>query len=165
MAKQFDVDAVVADYVRGMESRTEKAAQHAAAALQARIPVEHGEHPHRQPGTMKASVDYVLTKTGFNLRVNDFASWFVVKGHLIGKRSSKRAGVLRGIAKELRRARKETGDDSLKAKETEFRKAAKTEQAGYEQQRAAGKMTKANDFVKATLDAERDNLIAILAGN
>ncbi len=161
----LNVDAVMADYHRAMAPHVEKAAQRAIAALRARIPVERGNHPRRTPGTMRASADYEITKTGFNLRVTDFASWFVVKGHLIGKRSSKRAQVLRGIAKELRRQRKETGDESLKEKENEFRRAAKAEKTAYEQQRAAGKMTKANDFVKATLDAERSNLIAILSGN
>ncbi len=67
-------------------------------------------------------------------------------------------------ATTLRRLRKELGDDSLKAKESQFRKAAKQEQAKYSTARA-GSMVPANKFITDTLKDEGGTLLAILAGN
>lgn len=154
--RPFNANEQKAKFRDVVEGRKHRAAQFMLTELMSRTPVKSGE--------MRGAVGVDITSDGFILKVSKYYSWFVEKGHLIGKRSSRRAAQMRRMAKELRKSRKETGDDSLKQREDEFRKAAKVEQSGYAAQRAAGKMTKANPFVKRTIDESRNGLIAILSG-
>jgi len=106
----------------------------------------------------------VIQSNGFILKVEDYVSWFVEKGHKSGSRRSSRARLLRQTAKALRKARKETGDESLKMRESEFRKAAKTEDKADAPRVAGRRDVPAHPFVGPTIDAIRPELIRILSG-
>jgi hypothetical protein len=113
-------------------------------------------------GKMSRSAKVKLTNSGFLLIVDEFYSYFVDQGHRAGRdvrRATSRTAL--AIAKELRRARKETGDLSLKDREKQYRKLSKEVNKQTDKRR----MVPGVEFVKKTLDAERDTVIAILAGN
>lgn len=161
--QQFDPGAVAEQYDRDtLRPRIERAAQHALTALQQRIPVERGRNPRRTPGTMKQATHVEVRGNGFVLFVDQFYAYFVDQGHKIGDRRTGRARTLRNTAKALRRLRKESGNDALKVQEDALRQEA----TRINKEHAAGRPeVKAMEFVKNTLDAERDTLIGIIAGN
>jgi hypothetical protein len=160
--QKFDPGAVAEQFTREqLAPRIARAAQHALTALQQRIPVERGKNPRRTPGTMKKATHAELRGNGFVLFVDDYVSYFVDQGHKIGDRRTGRARVLRQTAKALRQQRKQTGDETLKDQEDAIRKEA----TKLNREHAAGRPTVAAvNFVKNTLDAERDTLIGIIAG-
>jgi hypothetical protein len=154
----FDADASLKGWVAEYDKRKARAAQHAELALRARIPVGSGKKPG---GHMRDSVSFELRPNGFVLMVNRYYAWWVEEGHKAGSRRTGRAKVLRSIAKELRRVRKETGDETSKAQEKAIRKEAASLD---KQQKVSRSFVEGRKFVEKTLAAEKDAIIAILAG-
>jgi len=153
---QFDVAKAEARVMEGIRSRMPRAASHLAGAIQARIPVRSGK--------MKSSVRTAIGDNSFKVIVGKFYAFFVEAGHKVGARRSKRARSTRLLAKNVRRERKVTGNLSLKEKETALRARAKAEQVAYDKERSKATFVAGQPFVQPALDAERENVIAILAG-
>lgn len=157
----FNPDAAVEAYRAQLDQREASAAQHLLAAMQARAPAERGKRERRPGDQTRASMSVQLTDEGFILWVKQYYAWFVEKGHKVGSRRTARASVLRQYAKELRRVRKATGDESLKEREKAFRKEATRLNRLQKETRP---FVEGLHFVQRTIDEERENVIRILSG-
>lgn len=160
IASTFDPKATVEAFkTQVLKPNMERAAQYALSQLIQRIPVG-------KTGKLRAGARTRPTKDGFDIEVDEFYAFFVHEGHKKGKRGGtrKQRRLLRDLAKELRKVRKETGDESLKDQEAVYRKEAKRLKNEYDAALEAGGKTKANPFLVRMLNEERANLVAIIAG-
>lgn len=152
----FDAEFAQQKVEANITARIEKAANYLLAQVIAREPV--------RTGAMRAATRVDIKPLGFKVVVQKYYAPFVEFGHKVGSRRSSKARSTRKQASKLRQLRKTTGDKSLKATEQELRAQAKQEQAAYAQQREKGVFVEPRPFASPAVDASRDEIIRILAG-
>lgn len=152
----FDAEFAQQKIEANLTARIERAANYLLAQVIAREPT--------RTGAMRASTRVDIKPLGFKVVVQKYYAPFVEFGHLVGKRRSSRATAIRRQAMKLRQLRKATGNKNLKVSENELREQAKQEQAAYAEQRQKGTFVEAHPFANPAIDAARDEIIRILAG-